>query len=854
MKITIDGKTIKTEGNKTILNVARDNGIYIPALCDCEGLSPFTGCRICLVEIKGRRGYPPSCATYVEDGMEIVTDSPELCKLRKDILELILTEHPNACLICSEKDSCDEYKSTIRKVGETTGCVLCPNNLRCELQDVVNAIKLEKVGFPSLYRDFEIKRGDPFFDRNYNLCILCGRCVRVCHELRGASAIAFVNRGPDEVVGTVLDKPLTESGCQFCGACVDVCPTGSLAERGLKYESLPDAEAKTICPLCSMGCELDVWLKEGRILSTSPSSEGTVNHGQACMKGRFLIKDVVYSSQRALSPLIKKKGVFEEVSWEEALDFVAEKLKAYKGKQMGLIESSQLTCEDMYVARKFAQDVLKTENVDTYPLFSPYEDFHKTAPKRESLPRLNFDIKNISGAGTIVLAGSDIVNSHPIIWLEVLKAVKKGAKLIVVSPIEFLLHRFAWRWLTIKPGAESHVFGFLAKFLWEGLETKEKLGIDGAAAFVSSLEEIRASDAVKWTGVDEISLKQVAGLLSNGRPSVFLFGAGLVQSPSEANNVSVIRNLALLSGSQLLPLGSGCNDRGLYEMTDSSSDRKIAKDEIIQSVLERDIKGLYLVGSAALPKSKKPEFLVVQGSFFDENSEKADVFLPAVTFAETEGIYVNCEGRIQMSQRVIDPLGQAKPDWWIFSQLAQKMKVKGFDYKKPADILKEIRKVFPGFVNASPSSLVKGESIFIEEGQKSKAGFSAVTFEPDSGNGSKKYPFKLLLRPDPNCYRNLTLSSENRGFATIQNSRWIRMNAEDAEKLGCKNDDPLVVESSSGRMEGVLKVSETLPPGLIESQFLWNEDPRVAGFSLVFPLAKGYYSQEPIPVKVKRGI
>ncbi|MGB6338409.1 MAG: 2Fe-2S iron-sulfur cluster-binding protein, partial [Candidatus Aminicenantaceae bacterium] len=202
MKIIIDNKMIETEGQKTILNVARDNRIYIPSLCDHKELSPFTGCRICLVEIKGRRGYPPSCGTYVEEGMEIVTDSPELRKLRKDILELILSEHPNACLICSEKDSCDDYKSTIRKVGEVTGCVLCSNNRRCELQDVVDALKLEKVGFPSVYRDFEIKRRDPFFDRNYNLCILCGRCVRVCHELRGASAIAFVNRGPDEVIGT----------------------------------------------------------------------------------------------------------------------------------------------------------------------------------------------------------------------------------------------------------------------------------------------------------------------------------------------------------------------------------------------------------------------------------------------------------------------------------------------------------------------------------------------------------------------------------------------------------------------------------------------------------------------------
>lgn len=853
MKIIIDGNTLEVEGQRTILNVARDNGIFIPSLCDSENLSPFMGCRICLVEIKGRRGFPPSCGTYVEEGMEIVTDSPKLRILRKNILELILTEHPNACLICSEKDNCDDYKSTIRKVGEATGCVLCSNNRRCELQDVVDALKLEKVRFPSVYRDFEIKRRDPFFDRNYNLCILCGRCVRVCHELRGASAIAFINRGPDEVIGTVLDKPLVESGCQFCGACVDVCPTGSLVERGLKYESLPDGEAKTICPLCSMGCELDVWLKDGRILNTSPKSDGSVNHGQACVKGRFMIKDVVYSSQRVLSPLIKRKGKFEEVSWDEALDFVVQKLKRFKGKEIALVESSQLACEDVFVARKFANNVLKTNTIDTRSIFSPYGDCHKISHESGSPTKLNFNIKDISEADTIVLVGSDIVRTHPLIWLEVLKAVKNGAKLIVISPTEFLLNRFAWQWLRIKPGSEALLFSFLAKFLLDGMEAKEKHDTESTDGFVQSLEKIHASGALKLTGVNENTLKQVSGILANGGQSVFLLGAGLSQSHSATGNVSAIRNLALLSGSKLLPLGLEFNDRGLFELSDLSSEQTITKDQILQLVSEGNIKGLYLVGSAALPKTMKIKFLVVQSSHLDENSDRADVILPAASFAETDGISVNVEGRIQMSQRVIDPLGDAKPDWWIFTQLARKMKVKGFDYKKTADILKEIRQIFPGFANANSSNLEKKKETFIKEDQKGTTKLSPMKFKPPGVETSKKYPYKMIMRPDQDCYRNMSLSLENRGFAVLQNSRWIRMNPEDAERLGLKNEDPLVVESSNGKMEGVLKVSEALPQGLVESQLAWNQDVRNSGFFLIFPLPKGYYPQEPIPVKIKRG-
>jgi predicted molibdopterin-dependent oxidoreductase YjgC len=507
----------------------------------------------------------------------------------------------------------------------------------------------------------------------------------------------------------------------------------------------------------------------------------------------------------------------------------------------------------VYVVRKFARDGLKTKNIDTQSLFSPYEDCHRAAQKSGSRTMLNFDIKDISEAETIVLVGSDIVKSHPIIWLEVLNAVKNGAKLVVVSSTEFLLNRFVWRWLKIKPGSESLLFGFLAKFLLRVTEANGQLDIDGSDNFVKSLEKIRLSDAVKLTGVEEELLKQVADLLANNQPTVFLFGAGLAQSSSDATNASALQNLALLSKSRLLPLGLECNHRGLFELKEFSPGRTIAKDQIHQWILGRNIKALYLVGSAVLPKKMKTEFLVVQGSYLNEDAKKADVILPAVTFAETEGIFVNVEGRIQMSNRIIQPLGQAKPDWWILSQLAQKMKIKGFDYKKSADILKEIGQVFPGFANVSSSSTAKGTKFFIKEDQKGMAKSSPMKFDLVREDTSKKYPFWMILKPNLDYYRNLSLSLEHRGFAAIQNSLWIRMNPKDAEKLGLKNEDTLVVESLKGKMEGMLKVAEALPQGMVESDFIWSEDIHLSGFSLVFPWSKGYYPQNPFPVKIKRG-
>ena len=391
--------------------------------------------------------------------MKIQTDTPQLKKLRQQILELILSEHPSSCLICSEKKECDDYKSTIRKVGETTGCVLCPNNGRCELQDVVETLEIENVHFPALYRDFEVKKKDPFFDRNYNLCILCGRCVRMCHEVRGASAISFVYRGSDEVIGTVFDKTLVEAGCQFCGACVDTCPTGALTERALKYETLPDGQSKTICPFCGIGCVLDVDLKNGKILSTRPANGTSLNRGQACVKGRFVSKDVVHASQRIRTPKIRKGKELEEVSWDEALDFVTQKLKAYKGSESALIDSPQMSCEDIYISRKFAKDAIKTKNVAASPGFAPKSIYQSLFLDNGVLSPLNFKLKDIPKARTIVLMGTDLTVSHPIVWLEVLEAVKNGANLVVVSPTELASTRFATQWLRNRAGSEIHLLG-----------------------------------------------------------------------------------------------------------------------------------------------------------------------------------------------------------------------------------------------------------------------------------------------------------------------------------------------------------------------------------------------------------
>ena len=348
----------------TVHRAAELNGIYIPSLCSHKDLSPFGGCRLCVVEIEGMRGYPLSCNTTALEGMKVSTETPTLLELRREFLKLILSEHPSSCLICGEKTSCQEYQGTIRKTGITTGCRFCPNDGQCELQDLVDKIGVTDIDYPILYHGYEPEHDDPFYDRDYNLCILCGRCVRMCHEVRGTNVLAFTHRGPQAKVGPAFGRNHREAGCEFCGACVDVCPVGALMERSVRWTTAPDRTVTTICPYCGVGCQLNLEIKDEKIIRVVPDEKGPANKGQACVKGKFGL-DFVNSPERLTSPLIKQKnGEFIEASWGEAFDLITSKLANYKGNKFVAISSAKCTNEDNYVFQKFTRGVMGTNNID----------------------------------------------------------------------------------------------------------------------------------------------------------------------------------------------------------------------------------------------------------------------------------------------------------------------------------------------------------------------------------------------------------------------------------------------------------------------------------------------------------
>ena len=363
--LTIDGVEVKTIKGKRILEAALDNGIYIPNLCAIPNIKLPTGaCRLCQVQIEDKRGFVTACSEPAVDGMIVHSNTPEVNSLRRQILQIMLARHPHVCLTCNRRERCKPGDICLRVPSvDEQQCILCSKNGRCELQKAVDFIGLDEMPYPYKHKGLSLEMDNPFIVRNNNLCILCGRCVRICSEVRGNEAIAFNSRGQDTVISGAFGKPLSESGCKFCAACVDVCPVGALTERDSRYAGLPDRVVSTICPYCGVGCQLKLEIKDEKIIRVVPDDNGPANKGQDCVKGKFGL-DFVTDSDRLIMPLIKKDGKFAEASWEEALDLVATKLSNYKGDQFAAISSAKCTNEDNYVFQKFTRGVMGTNSID----------------------------------------------------------------------------------------------------------------------------------------------------------------------------------------------------------------------------------------------------------------------------------------------------------------------------------------------------------------------------------------------------------------------------------------------------------------------------------------------------------
>ena len=359
--LTINGSEVIATKGMTVLEAAHAAGIYIPTLCHHPDLEPYGGCRLCVVEIENVRGLPTACTTPATNGMVVNTESAAINEVRSLALELLLSHHPCECLECHRRQRCGPYDVCLRHVAVTDRCVVCPANGSCELQKVVDYVGVHEL---TVARDTEVMHVDtsnPFFDLDRNRCILCSRCVRTCQEITGVGAIDMAYRGYGMKVATFGDTDLLESICRSCGECMVRCPVGAMTP---KDTSRPEREVKTICPYCGVGCQMYLGIKDNKVVSVRGDTDGPVNRGKLCVKGRFGIAEFVNHKERLRTPLVRRHGRLEEASWEEALGIVADSLKRYQGDEIAVISSAKATNEDNYAMQKFARAVLGTNNVD----------------------------------------------------------------------------------------------------------------------------------------------------------------------------------------------------------------------------------------------------------------------------------------------------------------------------------------------------------------------------------------------------------------------------------------------------------------------------------------------------------
>ena len=450
MTITINGTRIKAQKGETVLRVAERAGIKIPSLCYHKDLTPYGGCRLCIVEVKGTKTPLTACTLYVQPNMVVKTDTPRLRRLRRFTLQLMLSEHPNACLICERESDCANFQECIKKSSVTFGCKSCPQNENCALQDMVREFGVKDIPFEFRYRNLELERHDPFFDRDYNLCILCGRCIRVCGEIRGAHTLEFHHRGPETLVGTAFDLPHLESGCQFCGACVDACPTGALRDRFSRYEKPFEKTVKTTCMLCSIGCQIDLNVSADKITCSTP------HNNQICVRGRFGIAPLVNHPKRITVPLMKKNDTVVEVEWEEALAFVAEKLRQHKN-HTGILLTPELTREALNKIYSLADQGNMKIAVQMDP---------------DNMPRV-LDLTKARGKVAFIVLNTDLVADYSVLLLALRKKHKNNAVFVIIDPVARRSERFADAILTPVPGTENEVM----QMLCGSKKTSKKTGV-----------------------------------------------------------------------------------------------------------------------------------------------------------------------------------------------------------------------------------------------------------------------------------------------------------------------------------------------------------------------------------------
>ena len=869
--LTIDGHHVTVPAGTSLMRAAALAGIGVPKLCATDSLEPFGSCRLCLVEVEGMKGTPASCTTPAAAGMKVTTQNNRLADLRRNVMELYISDHPLDCLTC-------------------------PANGHCELQDMAGAVGLREVRYGYAGENHCSKPKDesnPYFTFDASKCIVCSRCVRACAEVQGTFALTIGGRGFDSHVSAGVEQDFLSSDCVSCGACVQACPTATLSEKSIIERGQPEHSVVTTCAYCGVGCSFRAEMKGAEVIRMVPNQDGQANRGHSCVKGRFAFGYATHPD-RITSPMIRASihEPWREVSWEEAISHAASEIKRIQTKYgkdaVGGITSSRCTNEETYLVQKLVRAAFGNNNVDTCArvCHSP-TGYGLKQTLGESAGTQAFD--SVEHADVIVVIGANPTDGHPVFASRMIQRLREGAKLVVVDPRSIDLVRMphveAAYHLKLKPGTNVALVNAIAHVIvTEHLVDEafvaarcEAPAFEKWKRFISAAEHApEQSETI--TGVPAADVRAVARLYATGGNAAVYYGLGVTEHSQGSTTVMGIANLALATGNLgregvgVNPLRGQNNVQGSCDMgsfphefpgyrhvSDSATrilfeaawgvhldaEPGLRIPNMFEAALDGSFRGLYVQGediaqsdpdtqhvTAAL---EAMECIIVQDLFLNETAKFAHVFLPGSSFLEKDGTFTNAERRISRVRRVMPPLA-GKADWEATLMLSAALG-HAMHYNHPSEIMDEIARLTPSFAGVSFARIDELGSIQWPCNDETPAGtptmhettftrglgrFMLTPYVPSHERSNDKYPLILTT--------GRILSQYNVGAQTrrTSNTVWheedrLEIHPHDAETRGVQDGDWVGIKSRAGETVLRARVSEAVQPGVVYTTFHFPE-------------------------------
>jgi formate dehydrogenase major subunit len=869
--LQIDGKPVTVPAGTSVMRAAVDAGVKVPKLCATDSLEAFGSCRLCLVEVEGRRGYPASCTTPCEPGMKVKTQSKKLADLRRSTMELYISDHPLDCLTC-------------------------PANGNCELQDMAGVVGLREVRYGYEGKNHlqgQKDESNPYFSFDATKCIVCSRCVRACEEVQGTFALTVQGRGFDSKIAAGPTNFL-DSECVSCGACVQACPTATLMEKSIADAGQPDHAVVTTCAYCGVGCSFRAEMKGNEVVRMVPNKDGKANHGHSCVKGRFAWGYATHPD-RVKKPMIRSKitDPWREVGWDEAIAYAASEIRRIQAKygrdSVGGITSSRCTNEETYLVQKLVRAAFGNNNVDTCArvCHSPTGYGLKTT-LGESAGTQDFD--SVDETDCVIVIGANPTDAHPVFASRMKRrlrggAGRGGAGLIVIDPRRIELvrspHIEAEFHLQLLPGTNVAVLNALAHtIVTEGLAKddyiRERCDIaefEKWKAFIA-LPKNSPEELEKTTGVSAADLRGAARLFASAPNGAIYYGLGVTEHSQGSTTVMAIANLAMLTGNLGRP-GVGVNplrgqnnvqgscdmgsfphefpgyrhvgDNSVRELFSStwgvplSGEPGLRIPNMFDAAIDGSFKALYVQGEDIAQSDpdtrhvqkalEAMECIIVQDIFMNETAKYAHIVLPGASFLEKDGTFTNAERRISRVRKVMPPLA-GLGDWEVTVALAKAL---GYPmhYDHPSQIMAEIAALTPTFTGVTYEKIDELGSIqwpcndaapngtptmHIDHFVRGKGRFMVTDYLATDERTSRKFPLILTT--------GRILSQYNVGAQTRRtaNSAWhdadvLEIHPHDAEQRGIKDGEFVSLQSRKGDTTLRAVVTERMQPGVVYTTF-----------------------------------